>query len=203
MFNFGGCIAKRQRTCFSPSSPGFDSQCSPKKFQRKNYNVVNHWRCLEESRQWLEHADQTHLVRGSSKPALQKRMLNFDNGSSCSRAIEHKSSNLVVEVMYPNSCWATFLLHFSQQWILKQVQQQAHADDLICDSYYTKCLRLMLMRVWHSGRAHASQSRCCRFVSQWELGYFPFQSSLQKVLKLVTRGGATTPTLPVLSGQRI
>ena len=30
-------------------------------------------RCLEESGQWLENVDQTHLVVASGKPVLQKR----------------------------------------------------------------------------------------------------------------------------------
>ena len=86
----------------------------PKKFQRKNYYEVNQQRCLEESGQWLAHVDQTHLVLDSGRPVQQKRMLNFDYSSRCSIEVEHKSCNLVVEGMYPNSCLATFLLPFSQ-----------------------------------------------------------------------------------------
>ena len=35
-----------------------------KNFSEKNVDVaeVNQWHCLEESRQWLENADPTHLV---------------------------------------------------------------------------------------------------------------------------------------------
>ena len=33
---------------------------------------VNKWRCLEESGQWLENADQNHLTLGSGKLVLQK-----------------------------------------------------------------------------------------------------------------------------------
>ena len=35
---------------------------------------VNQQRCSEESRQWLENVDQTHLVLASGKLVLQKRM---------------------------------------------------------------------------------------------------------------------------------
>ena len=33
---------------------------------------VNQWRCLEESREWIENVDQTHLVLASDKLVLQK-----------------------------------------------------------------------------------------------------------------------------------
>ena len=47
----------------------------PKKFRWKMINVaeVNRRRCLEESGQWLENVDQTHLLLASEKPVLQKR----------------------------------------------------------------------------------------------------------------------------------
>ena len=54
-----------------PSCPGFDSQLS-----RKIVDVakVNQWRCFEESDQWLENVDQTHLVLASDKLALRKKL---------------------------------------------------------------------------------------------------------------------------------
>ena len=33
---------------------------------------VNQWRCLEESEQWLDVVDRTHLVLASGKLVLQK-----------------------------------------------------------------------------------------------------------------------------------
>ena len=33
---------------------------------------VNQWRCLEESREWIENVDQTHLVLASDKLVLHK-----------------------------------------------------------------------------------------------------------------------------------
>ena len=36
---------------------------------------VNQRHCLEESRQWLENADRTHLVLANGKPVLQKTFL--------------------------------------------------------------------------------------------------------------------------------
>ena len=50
-----------------PSCPRFDSQCS-QKFSEENIGdvaEVNQWRCLEESGQWPENADQTHQVLAS------------------------------------------------------------------------------------------------------------------------------------------
>ena len=43
---------------------------------RKNYfnfALVNQWRWIEESGQWLENVDQTHLVLASGKLVLQKK----------------------------------------------------------------------------------------------------------------------------------
>ena len=56
------------------SCPGFDSQCAQKISEEKIINIaeVNQWRWLEESVQWLENVDQTHLVLASGKPELQK-----------------------------------------------------------------------------------------------------------------------------------
>ena len=49
----------------------------PKFIRRKIINVaeVNQRRCLEESGQWLENVDPTHLVLASGKPVLQKKTL--------------------------------------------------------------------------------------------------------------------------------
>ena len=33
---------------------------------------VNQWRCLEESREWIENVNQTHLVLASDKLVLHK-----------------------------------------------------------------------------------------------------------------------------------
>ena len=64
-----GCIA-----LVSPSSPGYNSKHSPKKFSGKiiNFAEVNQWCWLEDSGQWLENVDRTHLVLASGKPVLQK-----------------------------------------------------------------------------------------------------------------------------------
>ena len=47
----------------------------PKKIRRKIINIAevnqHHW--LEESGQWLENVDRTHLVLASGKPVLQKK----------------------------------------------------------------------------------------------------------------------------------
>ena len=57
-----------------PSSPGFDFQRSQKVFRRKNIAIadVNKQRWLEESGQWLENVDRTHLVLSSGKQVQQK-----------------------------------------------------------------------------------------------------------------------------------
>ena len=49
-------------------------QHSPKNFRGKFIAVaeVNQRRWLEESGQWLENVDRTHLVLASGKPVLQK-----------------------------------------------------------------------------------------------------------------------------------
>ena len=47
-----------------PSCPGFTSQRSQKII---DVTEVNQLGCLEESGQWLENADFTHLVLASSK----------------------------------------------------------------------------------------------------------------------------------------
>ena len=56
-----------------PAAPGLNPSV-PKKFQRKkiDFAEVNRWRCLEESEQWLENVDPSHLVPASGKPVLQK-----------------------------------------------------------------------------------------------------------------------------------
>ena len=55
------------------SSSGFDSPCFPK----ISFDVaeIYHWRWLEESGQWLENDDRTHLVLSSGKPVLKKTMI--------------------------------------------------------------------------------------------------------------------------------
>ena len=57
-----------------PSCPRFDSQYSQKMFQGKIVDVaeLNQRRGLEESGQWLEYVDRTHLVLASGKQVLQK-----------------------------------------------------------------------------------------------------------------------------------
>ena len=54
--------------------PRFDSQHSRNCFRGKLIDVakVDQWRWLEESGQWLENVDQTHLVLASGEPVLQK-----------------------------------------------------------------------------------------------------------------------------------
>ena len=51
-----------------PSSPWFDSQ------EIVYVAEINQWRCSEESGQWLENVDQTHLVLASGKLVLQKTL---------------------------------------------------------------------------------------------------------------------------------
>ena len=53
----------------------------PKKFRGKIRGVaeVNQWRWLEESEQWLENVDQTHLVLTSGTSVLQKKKLNLSS----------------------------------------------------------------------------------------------------------------------------
>ena len=59
-----------------PSCPGFDSQGSRNYFCDLTKFVavteVNQQRCLEESGQWLENVDRTHLVLASGKLVLQR-----------------------------------------------------------------------------------------------------------------------------------
>ena len=57
-----------------PADPGSIPSVPPKKFRGKIINVaeVNQRRWLEESGQWQENVDQTHLVLVSGKPAQQK-----------------------------------------------------------------------------------------------------------------------------------
>ena len=70
MFSSEGSIAL-SILASGPSCPRFDFQHSREK---KIILVaeVYQWRWLEESGQWLENVDQTHLVLASGKPALQK-----------------------------------------------------------------------------------------------------------------------------------
>ena len=63
----GCCTAQRQHTCFSTSSPGFDSQHSPKKFRL----IRQHW--LGESGKWFENVDRTHLILARGKPVQQQQ----------------------------------------------------------------------------------------------------------------------------------
>ena len=64
-----GCIAHVQHTSQSATPGAF-----PKKFWWKIINVaeVNQLRWLEESGQWLENVDRTHLFLPSGNPVLQK-----------------------------------------------------------------------------------------------------------------------------------
>ena len=61
-----------------PTCLGFDSKHSPKKFSGKFVTLANGYiRCnLEESGQWLENVDRTHLVLASGKLVLQKKDYN-------------------------------------------------------------------------------------------------------------------------------
>ena len=53
-----------------PAAPGLIPSALPKIV---NVAEVNQWRCLEESGQWPENVDRTHLLLASGKPVLQKR----------------------------------------------------------------------------------------------------------------------------------
>ena len=59
---------------FTPSSPGFNSHRSQIFCRGKVIDVaeVNQWHWLEESGQWLENVDRTHLVLAGGKSVLQK-----------------------------------------------------------------------------------------------------------------------------------
>ena len=58
-----------------PSCPGFNTQHSQNIFRGKNVNVpdANQWCFFEESEQWLENVDQTHLVLSSGKLVQKKK----------------------------------------------------------------------------------------------------------------------------------
>ena len=60
---------------FLPAAPGSIPRV-PKKIQKKNDRCceVNQWRWLDESGQWLEIVDQTHLVLAGRKAVLQKKI---------------------------------------------------------------------------------------------------------------------------------
>ena len=60
-----------------PSCTRFDSQHSQKNFRGKIIDVaeVNQRRWLEESGQWHENVDRTHLDLASDKPVSQKALL--------------------------------------------------------------------------------------------------------------------------------
>ena len=53
------------------------TQHSQKKFREKIIGVaeVNQWCWLEESGQWLQNVDRTHLLLASGKPVLKKVQL--------------------------------------------------------------------------------------------------------------------------------
>ena len=58
----------------APAAPGLVPSI-PKKILKEQINdvaEVNKWRCLDESGQCLENADQTHLVLASGKLVLQR-----------------------------------------------------------------------------------------------------------------------------------
>ena len=57
-----------------PSCPGFDSKHSQKKLREKIVDVAEVYQlcCLEESGQWLQNVDQSHLVLAGGKLVLQK-----------------------------------------------------------------------------------------------------------------------------------
>ena len=61
----------------------FNSKSSPN-FRAKIVSVAefNQWRCLEESGQWLENVNRTHLVLACGKIVLQKNAL-YPSGLSC------------------------------------------------------------------------------------------------------------------------
>ena len=60
---------------YRPSCPGFIPSIPETFLEKKFVHVgeVNQWRSLEESRQWLENVDETHLVLASGKLVLQER----------------------------------------------------------------------------------------------------------------------------------
>ena len=62
-----------------PSCHRLDSQHSQIFLEIKFVHLaeINQWRCLEESGQWLENVDGTHLVLASGKLELQKILLQF------------------------------------------------------------------------------------------------------------------------------
>ena len=55
--------------CFQTQLPRFKSKHAEIFFEEKFVDVaeVNEWRCFEESEQWLENVDRTHLVLASGK----------------------------------------------------------------------------------------------------------------------------------------
>ena len=73
--SYGGILAQKLAyLLLDPAAPG-SIPCGPKIFSEEkivNITEVNQRHCLEESGQWLENVDQTHLVLASGKPVLQK-----------------------------------------------------------------------------------------------------------------------------------
>ena len=59
---------------------------------------VNQWHCLEESGQWLENVDRTHLVLASGKLILQKSLII--RGTA-----EHSRSVYASHRKFESDCW--------------------------------------------------------------------------------------------------
>ena len=62
-----------------PAAPALMPSVPKKNFRVKIMNVaeVNQWRCSEESGQWLNNVDRTHIVVASGKPVVQKCFMYY------------------------------------------------------------------------------------------------------------------------------
>ena len=68
---------------------------------------VNPRRCLEESEQWLENVDRTHLVLACGNLALQKKYINTQH-SVFTQDISAKMCHLAVPLGERNLCFLSY-----------------------------------------------------------------------------------------------
>ena len=106
------------------SCPGFESKHSQIFSEEKIVDFAKGYQrhCLEESGQWLENADQTHLVLASGKLVLQK---SLSNEIFCS---EFRSGQAFHLYQVVGSIFLLLLLQVSSEMALRKKMAMLETD---------------------------------------------------------------------------
>ena len=128
---------------FRPSCAGFDSQCCQKNSEEKIVDdaELNQWPCLEESGQWFENVDRTHLALANEKLVIQNKLFCAANKSMTpeDHLISSTSVSNNLKLSLKSSQWMKLRCSWTLKWIIFE-EKMKWSD---CWNNSWKCNRIL------------------------------------------------------------